>query len=409
MNFKSLLKKSNIPQALSGDIQRQDVGNLSNRGKELPQKYSMLQGLSINLQRPGVEIESLITNQNFSGELIKGLTFINKVFKGCDFSNGQFSDATFEGCAFDGCNLDGVTLDHVNMNGCTLDGCNAPDLKILDSALPHIILANCNLDGSYLSNVQANGATLLKNSLHHATLNTVRLPGSKIQGNDLTSSRLANGDFRALVFEDNTLEQMTMEELDFSDIEHLDMYGHALTINNCNFDKSNMSKFQLGKLGDGVGCQIKDSSFCGTDLSQANISNTSFETCNFLSAKINNGNFLRNDLFVNCNLDDINGYGSDFSGTEFNSCVMNHSSLESCDLKTTIFDATVMNHCVLDRAELSNEMVMVLRNNAMQGSTEVSCNNSESKRVLNVRINRDMADLTKNIEQEDSSSELELQ
>ena len=126
MNFKSLLKKSNISQALSGGVQRQDVGNLSDRGKELPQKYSMLQGLSINLQRPGVEIESLITNQNFSGELIKGLTFINKVFKGCDFSNGQFSDATFEGCVFDGCNLDGVTLDHVNMNGCTLDDCNAP-------------------------------------------------------------------------------------------------------------------------------------------------------------------------------------------------------------------------------------------------------------------------------------------
>jgi len=241
-----------------------------------------------------------LQGNDFSGQDLRGATFLYSTLDNVDFSNADLQDADLRFATISNTNFHLANLKDTVLSRATILN---SDLSNVDSSGANLTLANIdtvNLTGTILRDTNLTGADLSGSDLFKAILKGVDLTGANLSGQDLSGYDLTDV---ILSGADLTGANITNLKLTKIDLTHANLSGQDLS-------KRDLSQTILVG-ADLSGANLRNTNLSGADLSNANLSGTDCLGASFSHAKLSGANL--SDAIMSAN----NLWKADLSGLDF--------------------------------------------------------------------------------------------
>ena len=240
----------------------------------------------------------------------------NANLSGVDLSGWDLRKTVLEGADLSYANLDGTELLNVNLNHAKLEGVSLANKDMRNSYLKHANLSGVDLSASNLTSSDLTRANLTNTTLDQTNLTNTILTNANLSGVDLSEAWLVSGVIKTIEYEDGTI-------------------GHLAKVLT---DSNKFFSYEY----------IQRASFPGSDLTNANLSNSMLATIKFNNANAENADFSNSFLaltqFKNTNLKDANFQNSILQNTDFT-----NANLTGADFSgTVIHDNVIFDGAILD-------------------------------------------------------------
>ncbi|NNF99543.1 MAG: hypothetical protein HKM93_09210 [Desulfobacteraceae bacterium] len=242
-----------------------------------------------------------------SGADLSGVVAYNADLSGADLSEANLTradlrEANLTRANLYGADLQNAILSRAKLNGAILTAAKLQRAQLNQAELNDAFLIRADLEEADLTEAHLEECNLYMANLKRAALNAAILIEADLTASDLTYAQLEKADLTRAKLQ-KPAEYLEMETMSLTDL------SHAL-LNDAVMVETNMS-----------GIIARDAKFKGTDLTRANLSESTLSSANFHNAILLEARFVdavMNDvILLDCTVDGASLVHADLTGSTF--------------------------------------------------------------------------------------------